>query len=163
VDGMNCASCVAHVSKAAKSVTGVESAEVNLVGGRADVRFDPGQTDIGAIAAAITNSGYPAKPRSEDHAAAEQQRLDHQMHHEQQWLRRAIVGLILWLPVELAHWILGAVYPEAHMAMIWVAFITSTLAMIYVGSSFYKSAWTALLLRTSNMDTLIALGASVAY
>ena len=35
--------------------------------------------------------------------------------------------------------------------------------MIYVGSSFYKSAWTALLHRTSNMDTLIALGASVAY
>jgi P-type Cu+ transporter len=163
VDGMNCASCVAHVSKAAKSVTGVESAEVNLVGGRADVRFDPGRTDVGAIAAAITQSGYPAKPRLEDHAAAEQQRLDHQMHHEQQWLRRAIVGLVLWLPVEAAHWILGAVYPQAHMAMIWVAFLTSTAAMIYVGSSFYKSAWTALLLRTSNMDTLIALGASVAY
>ncbi len=163
VDGMNCASCVAHVTKAAKSVAGVESAEVNLVGGRADVRFDPAKTDLAAIAAAITESGYPANPRSDDGAAAEEQRLHQQMHHEQHWLRRAIVGLILWLPVEAAHWVLGAVYPQAHMGMIWVAFITSTVAMIYVGSSFYKSAWTALLLHTSNMDTLIALGASVAY
>src|SRR5271155_471584 len=163
IDGMTCASCVAHVSKAAKSVAGVESAEINLVGGRADVRFDPAQTDAGKIAEAITQSGYPAAPRSHDSAAAEQQRLHQQMHHERHWLRRAIVGLILWLPVEAAHWVLNAVYPRAHMGMIWVAFATSTAAMIYVGSSFYKSAWTALLLRTSNMDTLIALGASVAY
>ena len=32
----------------------------------------------------------------------------------------------------------------------------------YVGWGFYTSAWSALLRRTSNMDTLIAMGASVA-
>src|SRR5256885_5089396 len=50
-----------------------------------------------------------------------------------------------------------------HSWMPWLALITSTIAITYVGSAFYKSAWSALRHRTSNMDTLIAMGASVAY
>jgi Cu+-exporting ATPase len=47
--------------------------------------------------------------------------------------------------------------------MVWLSFFTSTAAILYVGSAFYLSAFKALLRRTSNMDTLIAMGASVAY
>jgi cation transport ATPase len=35
--------------------------------------------------------------------------------------------------------------------------------MAYVGWAFYRSAFKALIRRTSNMDTLIAMGATVAY
>jgi Cu+-exporting ATPase len=47
--------------------------------------------------------------------------------------------------------------------MNWVALITSTIAIVYVGSGFYIGAWKALKNRTTNMDTLIAMGATVAY
>jgi Cu+-exporting ATPase len=49
------------------------------------------------------------------------------------------------------------------MAIVWISLITATITMIYIGSAFYRSAFKAILHRTSNMDTLIALGASVAY
>lgn len=49
------------------------------------------------------------------------------------------------------------------MDLIWVSLVAATFCLIYVGSSFYKSAWAALMHRTTNMDTLIAMGASVAY
>jgi Cu+-exporting ATPase len=47
--------------------------------------------------------------------------------------------------------------------MHWLALATATVSIVYVGWAFYRSAWGALLRRTSNMDTLIAMGASVAY
>ena len=45
--------------------------------------------------------------------------------------------------------------------MTWLSLITSTIGIAYVGWAFYRSAFKALLRRTSNMDTLIAMGASV--
>jgi Cu+-exporting ATPase len=168
IAGMNCASCVAHVTKAARSVPGVEDCDVNLARGRASVKFDPAKTDADQIAAAITASGYLAELETPGIAAGnvEEQRLQKQIHHANQWLRRAIAGLLLWLPVEIAHWVLWLFFPHAHLAhgaLIWIALVTSTIAIIYVGGSFYKSAWNALRHRTSNMDTLIAMGAGVAY
>src|SRR5947209_6250987 len=168
VNGMDCASCVAHVSKAARSVPGVQVCDVNLARGRATIKFDPAKTTPARIAAAITESGYPAAPESPGVAAGnvEEERLQRQMRHANQWLRRAIAGFVLWFPVEAAHWTLQIFFPLAHAAhgvLTWMAFITSTIAITYVGSQFYKSAWGALRRGTSNMDTLIALGASVAY
>jgi Cu+-exporting ATPase len=168
VEGMNCASCVAHVSKAVRSLPGIASVDVNLARGRAVVKFDPAQSDANKIAAAITDSGYSAQPELSGNAAGnvEEERIQKQIRHANQWLRRAIAGLVLWAPVEIAHWFFQIFFPNlhwAHQAMLWAALLTSTVAIIYIGSSFYKSAWAALLHRTSNMDTLISLGASTAY
>src|SRR3982751_5352481 len=110
VNGMDCASCVAHVERAMRGVPGVRSANVSLARGRASVQFDPAQTTPEAIAAAATDAGYP----SAAHAT--------------------------WMG--------------------WAALVTSTLALVYLGGKFYRSAWGALRRRTTNMDTLIAMGAT---
>ncbi len=169
VEGMHCASCVLHVEKAATKLPGVESARVNLASGRAVVEFDPNRVDSTRIAEAISDSGYPATPQESGTRGAEreQEHQHHQRDHARVWLRRAIVGILLWFPVELAHWILYFTSAHGqHMSMgwmDWVGLITSTIAIVYVGDGFYRSAWGALKHRTSNMDTLIAMGASVAY
>src|SRR5437773_2991876 len=108
VEGMHCASCISTVERAVRSVGGVESCDVNFARGRAVVRFDSNRTDASAIAKAISDSGYQASPES-DHVSPiehEEHRLMHQAEHAKAWLRRAIVGIALWLPVELTHWIL---------------------------------------------------------
>ena len=170
VAGMNCASCVAHVEKAARAVPGVRSCRVNLARGQAAVQFDASQTSVGEIAAAITDSGYPAaagQPRV-DGADGEELRLQRQTREARAWLNRAVVGLLLWLPLEAFHWaarLVGHHHVAAAQSTVigWVAQALSSIAIVYVGSRFYVSAWRALRRRTSNMDTLIALGASVAY
>jgi Cu+-exporting ATPase len=138
--------------------------------------MDSSATDPQRVADAITNSGYPAAPELHAHANAEEARVHEHAAHAQSWFRRAMIAIALWLPVELLHWILvladrthalhaGAERSAApaHLWMHWLALVTSTIAIVYVGWGFYKSAWKALLRRTSNMDTLIAMGASVAY
>ncbi|HYO10923.1 MAG TPA: heavy metal translocating P-type ATPase [Tepidisphaeraceae bacterium] len=175
VSGMNCASCVAHVEKAARGVPGVSDVRVNLARGRAVVKYDPARVRPSDVAVAITDSGYPAAPDASDGANPEEHRVAAHAAHARSWFARMIVGLLLWLPVELTHWILtlssrgdhaahaDASAAPAHLWMTWLALASSTVAITYVGSAFYRSAWRALVRRTSNMDTLIAMGASVAY
>jgi len=167
VGGMDCASCVAHVTKAASLIPGVQACSINLARGRAVVRFDPQTTDPGRIAAAITDAGYPSAPEVADAASAEAQRLHHQHEHARAWFVRAVLGVALWLPVEATHWILsltGRHHGMGHLTWLdWVALAASTIAMLFVGSGFYAGAWKALRRRTTDMDTLIAMGTSVAY
>jgi Cu+-exporting ATPase len=175
VTGMTCASCVAHVEKAATKLQGVSRAEVNLARGRAVVHFDGHRTTPEQIAGAITHAGYPATPETPGVAAGnvEEERLHHQQEHARSWLRRAVLGIALWLPIELTHWLLWLT-SDAHAAhhvgvgfgalwMDWLALATSTIAIVLIGGAFYRSAWGALRRGTSNMDTLIAMGTSVAY
>ncbi len=168
VEGMNCASCVSHVEKAVKSVAGVSAAEVNLARGRAVVRFDSMQTGPAQIADAITSSGYKAHEESTGDPDAEQARHHHQTLEARSWLFRAVAGLVLWLPLELAHWVMRWAGHAHHLpaqatGVGWAAFGLSTAAMIYLGSKFFSSAAAALRHGTSNMDTLISMGAGVAY
>jgi Cu+-exporting ATPase len=164
IEGMNCASCVAHVSKAARSLPGVENIIVNLARGRAVVYFNPAKVTPDKIAESISKSGYLATADLSDSQTPARQIK--KATATDAWLRRAIVGLLLWLPVEAAHWVLQLFYPHRHlwhMDLLWVTLITSTIGIIWIGASFYKSAIKALLHGTTNMDTLIAMGASVAY
>src|SRR5690348_9842920 len=64
IEGMSCASCVSHVKKAAESVPGVQTCDVNLAGGSATVRFNRA-ADPDVVADAITDAGYPARPRDD--------------------------------------------------------------------------------------------------
>jgi Cu+-exporting ATPase len=169
VAGMNCASCVSHVQKAARALPGVKDVNVSLALGRATVNFDPHAVSPEKIASAITDAGYPTTvPQDATAAHAEHERVEQHAAHARGWARRALVGTALWLPVEATHWVLTFSY-GAHAGhadfgwMNWVALVASTVSIIYVGWAFYKSAIGALLRGTSNMDTLIAMGATVAY
>jgi Cu+-exporting ATPase len=58
VEGMTCASCVAHVERAIAAVPGVDAVAVNLATERAHVSFTKGGTDLRKIEEAIRQSGY---------------------------------------------------------------------------------------------------------
>ena len=85
-----------------------------------------------------------------------------QQQHAVQWRRRAIIGVVIWVPSESLHWLappLGINGPW----LPWVMLLASTAAMIFVGSGFIASALAAAKRRQTNMDTLISIGASAAY
>ena len=72
-----------------------------------------------------------------------------------------MLGMSVWIPLEILHWSLES---ETHGAWLpWVMFGGSTLAVILVGQGFFTSALRALRRGGTNMDTLVALGTSIAY
>ena len=58
LDGLNCASCVARAEKALAAVPGVESAQVNLASGKAQVT---GEATTAALVDALAQANYPAR------------------------------------------------------------------------------------------------------
>lgn len=146
------------MQKAIQSVRGVRACTVNLAAGRAVVELDSTANDLAELVAAVRKAGYTARPLDEHHVR------HGPADHTRQWQRRAIIGFILWLPLELTHWFLHLWNPVMHLIwMAWAGLIIGTIAIVYIGSAFYRSAFSALRRGTANMDTLIALGASVAY
>jgi copper chaperone CopZ len=58
VRGMYCGGCERTVSHAVQSVPGVGNARADFVAEEVEVTFDPGQTDLDAIRAAVRDAGF---------------------------------------------------------------------------------------------------------
>jgi copper chaperone CopZ len=65
ISGMHCASCVALVEEVLGDEAGVSAVAVDLGQSVAHVSFDPSQTTLERLCAAIGAVGYGAAPRRE--------------------------------------------------------------------------------------------------
>ena len=78
VTGMDCAACVATVTKAVERLPGVSDVEVNLMAERLVLTLAPGGTVEGAIAAQVVALGYGVGPL--ETAGAQVAPQDHEAH-----------------------------------------------------------------------------------
>jgi copper chaperone len=62
VEGMSCGSCVNHVDRALRELSGVSKVEVRLRDGKVFVEHDANSSDTAALIASIKAAGYDAKP-----------------------------------------------------------------------------------------------------
>src|SRR3990172_4556181 len=58
VQGMTCASCVAHVEGALKELPGVENVVVNLATNKASLTYNPTRVTLADMARAVDDVGY---------------------------------------------------------------------------------------------------------
>jgi len=64
VPGMNCSLCPIAVSGVLRKQPGVREVKADLESKTAQVEFDPSRTAPARLAQAVSDSGYPAKPRT---------------------------------------------------------------------------------------------------
>jgi len=159
IQGMTCAGCVANVERALLRTEGVLSAAVNLATASASVHYDDALMGPEALEKAIAAAGYGARAPvtgESPEAARERQEQENAAELRRDLLRIAL-GVGLTLPVILIalgpHWSLR---PYALFAL-------ATVVQVLLGSSFYRSTFSALRHATTNMDVLIALGTTTAY
>ncbi len=161
IEGMTCASCVEHVQKALAGVDGVVSASVNLATERATVEFVPGTAGRDDLARAVESAGYKVlATESEGEEEDAEARL---RRREYRWLQLQVaVGAALSIPIFLGsfqEWF-GGLGPLNNMYVLWAL---ATPVQFWVGWRFYKGAFGAARHRTTNMNTLVAVGSSSAY
>lgn len=157
VTGMTCAGCAAGLQKTLAADAQIENATVSIVSGLARIRT---RLSAAEVIERIQQRGFDAalQLNSQPASAIEQQ----QRSAERLWKRRAVAGLSLWVPLELLHWSATALHWHPQWMSLLMA-AGSGLVLLVAGPGFLKSAWQALLNRTANMDTLIALGAGTAW
>jgi len=152
VGGMTCASCVARVEEALSSVPGVISASVNLASEKATVEYLE-RTGLADMRRAVKDAGYELGPEAqalEDVATAAQREI-------RVIRNRFIIATILTASIMALGW--GASFVGKSYLLLALA----TPVQFWAGLRFYRGAWGALKHRTSDMNTLIAVGTSVAY
>ena len=166
VAGMTCASCVGRVERALRKVPGVLSVSVNLAANTASVEYLPGVASAADLRAAVEGAGYtvPDETPGEDPVA----RQERTQREEEQALRsRLRVGVLLGVPLLLfSHWEMFAGHgslPFSPFNAALLQFLLATPIQFYVGARFYRGAWVVARHGSTDMNTLVALGTSVAY
>ena len=161
IKGMHCASCVAVIEKSLNRTPGVREAVVNLATEKATVTYDPDTCKEDQIAASVANVGYTVV--TENNAPSE----DQEKIEKAQELKRLrnkvgaslfLGGLILWGSFPG----LAGTAPEL-LKNFWVQLLLATPVQFWAGWYFYRATVPALKRRTANMDTLVAIGTTVAF
>lgn len=163
--GMHCASCSAVIEGSLSKTKGVLRANVNYATEKATIEFDSSAVSPEELIKTVEGAGYKATlhEASNLQAAAKNEEIS-------KLTRKLIFALVLALPILFISMpqILMLIGINASMLMDFpgrklVLFALTTPVQFYAGWQFYKGAWAALKNKTSNMDTLVAVGTSAAY
>ncbi|HTT11681.1 MAG TPA: heavy metal translocating P-type ATPase [Burkholderiaceae bacterium] len=155
IEGMTCASCVAHVEKALRQVPGVLTASVNLAAETATVESIAGAASAGTLAAAVARAGYPAHPAHG--VSQEPSRRDPVAPIRRDALLALLLAAPLVVPMALGLLGIDVALPP------WLQWMLATPVQFWCGRRFYVASFKALRARTANMDVLVALGTTAAY
>ncbi len=152
VSGMTCVRCASRVEQALKNFPGVVSANVNLASEKATVEYILG-TEFAQLRKAVKSAGYTLGQETEvlEDVTATANREVRALRNR--FLLAIILGVIL-LALSFAPTFTGKAY------LLWAL---ATPVQFWAGWRFYRGAWGALKNKTTDMNTLIAVGTSAAY
>lgn len=170
IGGMTCAACARRVEKAIGKLEGVEETSVNFATEKAVVTYDPQSVRLSAIRGAIEKAGYQALEANKADAADED-RARKQREIKILWtkfivsavfsiplLYIAMVPMIKIVRLPFPAGIDPMQFPLLY-ALIELFLVVPVLA---VGYRFYTVGFKALIQRSPNMDSLIAVGTTAA-
>jgi Cu+-exporting ATPase len=171
VQGMTCASCVNKVEKALRSLKGVVSVSVNFATERASVEYIPEEVTITNLKRAVRDAGYQVlEVKVGDSTLREEDIVEKERLARERELSRLkwkfILGAILLIPILLLMY--GAPVFEKWVGLskemnFFIQFLLATPVQFWAGRQFYVGFWKATKHKTSDMNTLIAVGTSAAY
>ena len=164
--GMTCAACVKRVEKALLAVPGVHEASVNLVTNRAQARIDPSLASVELISSAIEKAGYEAvaDARGDESTDEQSNAMKEAEEEEQRHLQRAfLTAVALTVPLFFVAMSHGLMAWTESTAGRWLQLALATPVVFGPGRHFFRLAWSAAKQRSSDMNTLIALGVGSAW
>jgi Cu+-exporting ATPase len=165
ISGMTCASCVNRVQKVLNHTPGVVEATVNFATEKATVEYLVDQVTVGDLGRAVAAIGYRIV-ETDERGDVDQEEIAREAEFKK-LKRKFITGIILVAPLFLlVHWDklgLSGVLPLSRQANFILQLLLQTPVQFWVGFQFYKGALAAARHRTSDMNTLIAVGTSSAY
>lgn len=166
VTGMTCSACSAHVEKAVRKVPGVESVNVNLLGGTMQITGNaPAQTVIQAVDRAGYGAALP-QTRGEKASAT---RIPSGQEEIGEMKRRFILSLCFLIPLfylSMGHMMglpVPAVFHGRENALLFaLTQFLLTLPILRLNEKYFRVGFRTLFKGAPNMDTLIAVGSTAA-
>jgi P-type Cu+ transporter len=169
IGGMHCASCSARIEKVVGQMEGVAEVSVNLADETGRFIYDKEISSPRKIKEAIISLGFTPSGKAED-------QLDHDRKEQEKkaelgrMKRRLILECVLVIPLLILSMgeMMGLTLPESiapHSAPLRFSLLqlVLTVPIMWLGRSFYVIGIPALLRKSPNMDSLIAIGTGAAF
>ncbi len=170
ITGMTCAACARTVERVTGKLEGVSEASVNFATEILNITYDNSNLTEEDIKQAIAKAGYKALD-NELHTGMDEDKLRKDKEIRSLWrkfitsaifavplLYLAMGSMIWWLRWPIPNWLNPMQYPLSY-ALVEISLVTPILI---VGRRFYSVGFMAILRRSPNMDSLIAMGTSAA-
>ena len=170
IGGMTCAACAARIERVVKNIPGVTAAAVNLATEKATVTYEPQTVLQQTIREAIKKAGYepmelPAVGTQDEDKIRKQREI--------RILRMKLIAAAMFslplLYIAMAPMLTFVRLPlpvgmdmMEHPAAYALTQLALVIPVIIVGYRFYAVGFKALVMRSPNMDSLIAIGTSAA-
>lgn len=170
VQGMTCAACAKAIERALGKADGVAGVSVNFATEKAVVTYDPSRIRISEIKQVIAKAGYKAL-EIESKNAVDEDKARKEKEIRTLWMKFIVSALftvpllyiamgpmIWWLRWPIPKWLNPMQFPLTY-ALVQIVLVTP---VIIAGYRFYTVGFKAILRRSPNMDSLIAMGTSAA-
>ena len=166
VGGMTCAACVHHVGNALRELPGMVDAQVSLGTETATVEFESSAVSKLDLKEALSGAGYSVRSFADEDTSIfsdgdqEVRRQELRSTRNKMAVSLVVAALVMIVMNYARVDSLASISPTAVNVFF---LVLSTPVQFWAGGRFYKSAWSAARLKTSNMNTLVAIGTSTAY
>ncbi len=171
-------------------LTGVLSVQVNIASGGAHVRYLPDVVTPSDLESAVRSAGYDLAAPIDVADPAERERLARESEYRElrgKFVFSGVIAVIvmiasmplmardvphhgadlfhrLLMPVDrMLERVLPWLYAIDPQVLAWTLFALTTPVVFWAGRQFYKGAWSGLLHRSADMNTLIAVGTGAGY
>ena len=174
IGGMTCAICAQRVEKAVGKLPGIKRVSVNFATEKASIAYTPGEIRVSAIREAIEKAGYTAL-ETDEADGLDKERERRQKEIRIMWTRLAVaaafclplfyiamapmVGMSLPVQLPFPAWLEPVHYPLTYA----LVQLSLTVPILIAGYKFYTVGIKALIQRSPNMDSLVAIGSAAAF
>jgi P-type Cu+ transporter len=166
VGGMTCAACVHHVGNALRELPGIVDAQVSLGTETATVEFAANDVTKPAVREALSSAGYSVRVFADEDTSIfadgdkKIREADLKQTRDMMIISLGVAAIVM---IAMNYTAIDSLSKLSPTAVNIFFLVLATPVQFWAGSRFYKSAWAAARLRTSNMNTLVAIGTSTAY
>jgi len=166
IEGMTCTACAKAIERATKKLDGVMDSNVNFATEKLTITYEPSKVRVSDIRRAVEKAGYKAL---DEETVPDSHKEEKENEMKKLW-RIFVISAVFTVPllvIAMGH-MLGLQLPEIidpmmnprNFAMIQLFLV---VPVVVLGSRFYTGGFRALIRRSPNMDSLIALGTSAAF
>ena len=160
---MHCAACAGLIERTLRKVPGVSSANVNYASEKATVLYDAELVSGESLTAKVKDAGYGAEIVTGDDVEYERKKRAKELAMA---FRLFTWSFLLSLP--FLYFMLFDFFDipgkESFLPFVGIfSFLFVLPIQFVIGRGFYRGMWSALRMKTFNMDSLIAIGTSTAF
>ena len=161
VRGMTCAACVRRVEQGLESSDGVLMAAVNLATEKATVEYDPSRLDVERLSQKVRDLGYEVLTTISLEDPVEKARKIEIEDLKRKFIVGALLSLVIFMG-SMQGWF-PFLKSVPRQIMLLSLFVLTTPVVFWVGGRFFSGAIKAARQKTTDMNTLVAVGSLSAY